>query len=60
MDHKDYLRQLIDHTVAGKPEEAEKAFKKFIVPRSADVLNGPPEKVKEPDVDAPDVEPDPE
>jgi hypothetical protein len=38
-DPKDYLRKMIDSTVAGDKDGARDAFKQFIVPRSADFLN---------------------
>jgi hypothetical protein len=41
-DPKDHLRQMIDRTVSGDTEGMEKAFKQFILPRSADFMNGDP------------------
>lgn len=43
MDHKDYLRQLIDDTVKGDNDNAEDVFKKLMVLKTANKMNAPPE-----------------
>ena len=61
-DPKDFLRQMIDHTVDGNTDAASDAFKSFLVPKTMEVLgitsNSPADEPKvEPDV-KPKVEPD--
>ena len=38
MEPKDYLRQMIDNTINGDTEAAEKSFKSYIVPKTIEVL----------------------
>ena len=54
-DQKDFLRQMIDHTIAGDTDAAKQSFKDFIVPKSMDIL-GTTKLVVEPE--APVVEPE--
>ena len=56
-DPKDYLRQMIDHTIDGDQDAASDAFKSFLVPKTMEVLgvtnNSPAEDiVAEPAVEA--------
>jgi hypothetical protein len=37
-DPKNYLRKMIDATIAGDSENAEKAFKDYLVPKTMEVL----------------------
>lgn len=37
-DPKDYLRQMVDHTIAGDSEAASDAFRNYLVPKTMDVL----------------------
>jgi len=37
-DPKDYLRQMVDHTIAGDSEAATDAFRNYLVPKTMDVL----------------------
>jgi hypothetical protein len=37
-DPKDYLRQMIDHTIDGDQDAASNAFKSFLVPKTMEVL----------------------
>lgn len=38
MEPKEYLRKMINHTIAGETEEAEAAFKDYLVPKTIEVL----------------------
>jgi hypothetical protein len=59
MESKDYLRQVIDHTVNGDTEAANAAFKQFIVPKTIEVLgikkNTTPEEITTPDESVTDI-----
>ena len=48
-DPKDYLRQVVDSTVKGDPDAADQALKDYIIPKSAEVLNRPPEDIDVPE-----------
>lgn len=41
-DPKDYLRQMIDHTIDGNAEAASDAFKQFLIPKTMEVLGTKP------------------
>ena len=63
-DPKDFLRQMIDHTVDNNPDAASDAFKNYLVPKTMEVLgitsNAPTAKTEaEPEAE-PKAEPEAE